>query len=75
MPRLLLVLGLLLAGCQAASASPPFPLSLLLGAEVSDSVQWSFSRVACADRPSKPGSNVIDVILPDHAPLCLALGS
>jgi hypothetical protein len=43
----------------------------LLGSEISGSVQWTFTRVACgAAAPER-----IDVVLPDRTTVCLSLGS
>lgn len=44
-----------------------------LGSEISASVQWTFTRVDCAT--SRPGdeSNVLDVVLPDRTPVCVAV--
>jgi len=46
-----------------------------LGAELSGSVQWTFTRVACGPGESDAASAVLRVVLPDRTPVCLALGS
>lgn len=43
----------------------------LLGAELGNSVQWTFTRVNCA----APAPGRIGVVLPDHTTVCLALGA
>jgi hypothetical protein len=46
-----------------------------LGAELAPSIQWTFTRVACAAGADEPASAVMRVALPDRTPVCLELGS
>jgi hypothetical protein len=46
-----------------------------LGAELSESRQWTFTRVECGAAEGDPASNVIRVSLPNRSSVCLALGS
>jgi hypothetical protein len=46
-----------------------------LGAELTESKQWTFTRVDCAAPAAQPAPDVIRVALPDRTPVCLVLGS
>jgi hypothetical protein len=45
----------------------------LLGTEVSESRQWSFSRRECGPAQAQPDSNVVTISLPAGPVVCLAL--
>ena len=46
-----------------------------LGADLSPSLQWTFTRVDCGPAQTDARSNVIGVLLPDRTPVCLALSA
>jgi hypothetical protein len=46
-----------------------------LGAELAPSLQWTFTRTACASGETDDASRVMRVTLPDRTPVCLALSA
>lgn len=45
----------------------------LLGADLAESRQWTFTRIACGPAEDDGASSAVRVLLPDRTPVCLSL--